>query len=126
MNVLGRPPTWRDAMATTVNHKGIRTFHLSEAKKCRGDFQYHRGIFKFFGQGCGRSGADYHVSETGTSEMFGSGSNFPGQFRKTQFSWTSLKIIYHSETTCFSSILNEIGSPSICCCDFKKNLICGI
>lgn len=84
MNVLGRPPTWRGVMATPVNHKGVRTFHLSEANKCRGDFQYHCGIFKLFGRGCGGNGADYHVSETGTSEMSGSGRNFPGQLRNTQ------------------------------------------
>lgn len=85
MNVLGRPSTWRGATTTPVNHKGVRTFHLSEANKCGGDFQYHRGIFKLFAQGCGGNGVAYHVSETGTSEIFGSGRNFPGQLRNTKF-----------------------------------------
>lgn len=75
MNTLHRPQTWRDASGYPGKSQQTQTFPLSGAYKCR-DGGNHRGIFKLF-DGGGGDGADYNVTETGTSKMFGSSKDFP-------------------------------------------------
>lgn len=101
--------------ATPINHKGVRTFHLSQANKCRGVI-YYRGIFKSFGWGEGE------MVQTMTSQRLELQKCFIVVWIALdswgkQFSWASRKKNYQSKITSFSPILSWICSSSTYCCN---------